>query len=267
MRLRDHTGFETRYVSSEFDIVITFKPRIMKKILSLVAVVAMFVASASAQWFVGGNLGFSAESSDYNQGNTQLSLLDTESDTKDYLFEFAPSFGYCFGDWEVGTELGFIQSLGKSNYDKLMSIESEKKRCGFYVAPYVRYYALGITDHIFMFVDLGLSWGFGHGVDVTIVEGEKEKMAYRDMDFEISFTPGIEWQITEHSSIDFYCDFLSLGYEQCTKNCAASTADLRNKKVTDYIHNHYFYFGVNSSSYSYALDSYNLLSVGYTYSF
>ncbi len=130
----------------------------MKKIL-LLAVVMFASLNASAQFYVGGSVGFASVKPVYGS--------DSE-----FSFKILPEFGYCLNEqWAVGAVLGYQKGLpfsglnigngndnvpfSRTNIDNVAG--TSKVEC-FTISPYARYTAIE-WDMVNFFFDGGLTFG------------------------------------------------------------------------------------------------------------
>lgn len=148
----------------------------MKKLL-LLAVLMIASLSASAQFYYGGQVGFSRNATD---NITTLTI--------------APEVGYSFNEkWSFG---------GVLDYDYRYT--SGVKLNIFEISPYARYkYAKLADDKLSFFVDGGVGFGFQKqsGLDAGFV-------------YHIGFRPGISYALNDHYSIVAHLG--NLGWEGAT---------------------------------------------------
>lgn len=132
----------------------------MKKLI-MIAVMAVVAASASAQVYVGGGLGFN-----YEKGKEDGAKSTTQ-------FNIKPEVGYTLTEkWAVGMQIG-LTSEKKEDCDALT---------GFSVEPYARYTFASI-DKVSFFVDGGVGYEtFG-----------KDK----GNEFRIGVRPGVNFNVAE----------------------------------------------------------------------
>lgn len=148
----------------------------MKKLL-LLAAFALASISASAQFYYGGQVGFSRNATD---NITTVTI--------------APEVGYSFNDkWSVG---------GVLDYDYYYHSGSDTNV--FEISPYARYtYAAVASDKLKFFVDGGV----GFGVQKT--KGYDAGFVYH-----IGFRPGLSYSFNDHYSIVAHIG--QLGWEGAT---------------------------------------------------
>lgn len=135
----------------------------MKKIVLLVFLMGAAL-SASAQVYVGGNVGF---------------WTSDKNDVKTTKFDIAPEIGYEFNEkWSLGAQLGYV-------HEKVADVKENT----FYIAPYARYnyFESGIVR---LFID----GGFGFA-------SNKVGDADRETGFEIGLKPGIAVSLTDNISL------------------------------------------------------------------
>jgi len=121
----------------------------MKKIL-LLAVVMFASLNASAQFYVGGSVGFG-------------SVKPTGGSDSEFTFRILPEFGYNLNDqWSVGATLGYQkgfpydgQNIGVGDFSNQYAYSKVEV---FTIAPYARYTAAE-WDMVKFFFDGGLSFG------------------------------------------------------------------------------------------------------------
>lgn len=159
----------------------------MKKIL-LLAVLTIASLSASAQFYFGGQVGFSRNATD---NVTTVTI--------------APEVGYSFSDkWSFGGVLDYDY-----RYDKGSNLNI------FEISPYARYKFASLADNkLKFFVDCGV--GFG----VQSATGYKTGFVYH-----IGFRPGLSYALNNHYSLVAHIG--QLGWEGATDK-AASTYGRKN---------------------------------------
>ena len=148
----------------------------MKKIL-LLAVVMFASLNASAQFYVGGSVGFG-------------SVKPVGGGDSEFIFRILPEMGYNLNDqWAVGAVLGYQkgfpytgQNLGTGEYNTLYS---SSKAEAFTIAPYVRYTAME-WDMVKFFFDGGMAFQSIKDTGTNISLGVRPGVALSLTD-EISF--------------------------------------------------------------------------------
>lgn len=134
---------------------------------------------ATAQWFVGGSLGYHSESS---------------AD----LLHFSPEVGYSFNPhWTVGLSTN-LQNLTRQV--KILDLTDHYitgKRSDFYcfLNPYVRYTFLRM-DRLSFFADAAASFDANHGFHVNYA----------------GFRPGLSYQLTDHFTAVAHLGFIGSYY-------------------------------------------------------
>lgn len=169
----------------------------MKKFyLTLVALI--MTVAASAQVYVGGEVGFWRNTDDNHT-----------------TFTLAPQIGYNLSDkWAIGTEIGY-----KHNYKQHVSTN------GFEIAPYARYTVAKAGPVSFI-----LDGGFGfstykakYSKDTALGEVSHESDSFNA--WEIGIKPGVKVSLAKH--VDFIASLGFLGYRDTddvdAKNAAVSS--------------------------------------------
>lgn len=172
----------------------------MKK-LFLLATLFMATISASAQFYVGGEVGFSRN---VTENKTDLTI--------------APEVGYVFNDkWSFAGVIDYsyhFSNPGHSGgYDKSqLNI--------FEISPYARYtYASVASDRLKFFVDCGVGFGLQHkkGGDTGFV-------------YHLGFKPGVAYALNDHYSLVAHLG--QLGWEGATDKVIDAGGMARVNKFT-----------------------------------
>lgn len=146
----------------------------MKKIL-LLAVVMFASLNASAQFYVGGSVGFG-------------SVKPIGGGDSEFIFKILPEVGYNLNEqWAVGATLGYqkgVMALG-SGAETINTQASYSKTELFTIAPYARYTAIE-WDMVKLFFDGGLTFGSYKDSGTYIAVGVRPGVAVSLTD-EISF--------------------------------------------------------------------------------
>lgn len=158
----------------------------MKKFL-LTALVALLSLTASAQIYVGGQVGFWR---DYNENQTNFNLV--------------PEVGYELSDkWAIGLNVGYVY-----NYDNGV------KANGAVVAPYARFTAAQWGP-----VRLFLDGGFGFNTYKTKYDvGNKTVTSDAYNAWEVGIKPGVAVALAKN--VEFIAHFGFLGYRDSDDNAA-----------------------------------------------
>ena len=149
----------------------------MKKIL-LLAVVLFASLNASAQWYIGGSVGF---------GSVKPSGGDSEA-----VFSILPELGYQLNDkWSVGAKVGYHKGDGIAAV-----INSTNTRVDlteeFIIRPYARYSAI-TWDPVTLFFDGSLAFA-------SVID--------RGTRFGLGVKPGIAIALTDHISFVTHLGFV-----------------------------------------------------------
>ena len=130
----------------------------MKKIL-LLAVVLFASLNASAQFYVGGSVGFG-------------SVKPVGGEDSEFVFKILPEFGYNLNDkWAIGATLGYQKgmpfsgmNIGTGNDNVTDGVNNLATQAGFSkvetftISPYARYTAIE-WDSVNLFFDGGITFG------------------------------------------------------------------------------------------------------------
>lgn len=146
----------------------------MKKVL-LLAAFAVVGLAANAQYYVGGNLGFTNEGVKNNKTTT---------------LTIAPEFGYNINSkWAVGGKVGYT----------LVNPENTPETSTFHFAPYVRYTACTLGP-----VSIHFDGGFA-------LENSKVKDQNSVFGWGVGVTPGIAVALSKN--VSFLASFGMIGYQ------------------------------------------------------
>lgn len=187
----------------------------MKKLFITIAFVAAAMF-ANAQFFIGGGLGFTTQG-----GKDKLTAngLTVEADAPKTLgFQFVPSIGFMFND-NMGVGLDFGLGFRKTVEDNLYDDDGDKyketvKTTTIAIAPYFRY-VFAEVDNFKFYADAKFAYATSKPKDKveytdlnTTVEQDGTKMT----SFAFGIIPGIQYNFTDHISINAKLNLLSLGY-------------------------------------------------------
>ena len=156
----------------------------MKKVI-LAALVAVASLSASAQVYVGGQLGFATGKAGDGADNT-------------YKFAIAPEVGYNFNEkWAAGIQIGFTSANGAFDENNVPQTPTKwgKSNSAFAIAPYARY-TFAKTGIASFFVDGGFAAQFMNNSRGNV--------------WTIGFKPGVKLSASE--KVDFVAQLGYLGY-------------------------------------------------------
>jgi long-subunit fatty acid transport protein len=214
----------------------------MKKLV-LMAAIALSIASASAQIFMGGSVGVNFGSSDFG---TNIRGISGKNYNK-FALNMSPKAGYIINDkLSTGLQLKFA-SFG-DNITNLANAKEKTSASEFGLAPFVRYDALTFGK-----VKLGLE-----ALLAVSSASSKTKTAGVEANsiistFELGVVPVLSYSLTEKFNLEAYLDFAEFGFaSQTTKpNQGASISSTS------------FGFGVNADE---AFTTGNL-NIGFVYKF
>lgn len=237
----------------------------MKKVILSVALLVA-AATASAQWYVGGGLGFSSTPSSTSEVATTINGVTTSVETngeKSSDFTFTPELGYCLTDKFC---VGLALSIGNDKTDDAQDISASNqvtssitKNSEWKVFPYAQYYCKSFGK-----ANVYLQGGpiFMGGTSTT--ESEEwdaidSKVVASDLSSETKMSsvglvilPGVDFKISEKISLYTTLNFLGLAYMSSTVETTDKSASTGNKQVTTDKNS---FFGFN-------FDSADILNVG-----
>ena len=215
----------------------------MKKLFITIAFVAAAMF-ANAQFFIGGNLGFSTQSGSVKLENGGTSL--TQDAPKTFTFTIAPSVGFMFNDnMGVGLDILFGSTkLTQKDYtfDPAATVTTKTTDLGF--APYFRY-VFAEVDNFRFYADARIEY-ISSTPKVTIEQGgtslsqDGNKTTY----FGIGVVPGMAYMLTDNISMNCTLNILSLGYtsqKTVSKNIDGAGTD-QTQKINE------FGLGVNGAT-------------------
>lgn len=170
----------------------------MKKIFLSAAMMIAAVSFASAQWFVGGSVGFSQYEQGYNLvNNGGLDFTEFNSNkVETTAFSIVPKFGYIFDEsWMVGLGLGYSHT----------KIKDAAKQNMYGLNPYVRYTAWQVGRFSLAFQG-----------DVTGYMGElKYDMGGKDKirSASVAISPVVQFDLSCNVMLESRFNFASIGWD------------------------------------------------------
>lgn len=176
----------------------------MKKILIALCLILSTAAAANAQWFVGGNIGFSE--SFVKSDISETDVTDYRSESLSSAFSITPRVGYMFNDrWMAGLGVGYRFQRTQSPNDEGECVVNKTNT--FSVSPFVRCnvlwfgpFMLGIeATGSYLFSDLkdDQNWN-------------RQVRTYRSLEARIA--PVLELDVSKNLSLECRLNFLSIGY-------------------------------------------------------
>jgi hypothetical protein len=160
----------------------------MKKVFLFALVAVLSIASASAQAYIGGSLGFLSSSAKPEGGEKITSSA----------FSFAPEVGYSLTE---KLDLGIAVAFGSGKSGDL-------KTTGFGVAPYVRYSLVEFGK----FSVLGKA---SLGIDSETEKDNGYKTTLTT--FGLNVAPVLKYDLSDHFVLLANLNFLGLGFNQTTE--------------------------------------------------
>jgi len=200
----------------------------MKRVILIIAVLVSGILTASAQFFVGGSVGFDYDGGKYKRGSTSTDR------TKSLTFQVAPKGGYYFTDrFGVGLDLGLGYTQRKTpnysgNDDRIVT------EFDWQVGGFARYNLIG-TEKLSLLLEGGVYYiGNKSKTKTGAVSVDNDPITT----FAIIVLPVLSYNLTDRLSIEALCDFLRLGYALETRK-SATNKDNKNTRS-------HFGLGVNA---------------------
>lgn len=180
-----------------------------KSVLILTAVFGISSLASAQGFFIGGSLGFGSNSYKYqNYNSTSGSFDDEKTSTDKGSFSFAPTVGYTLNDdWEISATFKFRTDKDKLD-DEYYAPEKDKT---FGVALSGRRY-FELSDKFNWYVDASLYFSKESDEEFSKSMGKIEGYTNYTKDFGLYIVPGIDYEISDHWSVDMDFNFISLGY-------------------------------------------------------
>ena len=194
----------------------------MKKVFLLIMVAVLGMATANAQWYLGGSLGF--------RSNTYDPDVDGAKKGKVTAFSIVPEIGYSLTDKvDLGISIGFTSTKFKdTNVDFMFLGEQveldgvkEFTITGWEVAPYIRYNLVQFGNFSLLgkaSIDIE-----GGKMKNKIEGGDDEELKYTAFGFNIK--PVLKYTLSEKFDLLADLNFLSLGFNQTNVKDGATVTD------------------------------------------
>ena len=210
----------------------------MKKLFITLAFVAATMF-ASAQFYVGGNLGLATEGGTYKYEANGISI--SQDQPKSFGFTFAPEIGFMFNDnMGVGLQLNFgLNKMTDKDYsDPDMTVTYTTKTTSIGFAPYFRY-VFAEVDNFKFYADARIEYS----IDKPKVKMEAsgttvEVDGAKTTTFGFGIVPGMAYNFTDNISMNCQLNILELGF---TSEKVVDDQD----NYTETIKTNDFGFGVN----------------------
>ena len=214
----------------------------MKKILLTLALVA-FGMTASAQWVMGGQIGFGhngTHNDNYTAGSTSTTAVAVQ-----------PKLGYNLNEnWQIGATIVVGYDYTR-NYGGAEDTYNSTANLQFGISPYVRY-TYGIWKKWNLFVEG--SFVFGMSPETTTyayVNGNEVGNVKNGDDvtfLSVGIIPGLNCKLSDKFSLDLYLDVASLTWNMVNTNGFDTHdfsfgANLDRRTITNYLNN--FRIGFN----------------------
>lgn len=188
----------------------------MKKLLFASVLLTFMATVASAQFFVGGSVGFS-----HSGGSVEVDNTVTDGPSSNY-FEFAPKVGYELSeDLEVGVRLGL--SLYRTKTPG--ATETINKNSGIALEPFARYYAITMNKFA-----LGLEGTLGLGMSTQKTEaGGTTTDGPKNTSLSFNVAPGLFYHMSDRVTLEAVLGGLSLNYAYNVQKTEAGGVTTKNR--------------------------------------
>jgi hypothetical protein len=208
----------------------------MKKIVILFITIIVATATANAQFFIEGSVGFRyADSSDTDYSSSSLSI--------------APSIGYWLNN---KVAIGISPGFGGENIDGTIDtgLENEERRRNWLISVFGRY-KLWEKEKFSILIKTPVGYG------TTNYKNTKDTYTLRDNSmsyFQVSAFPLVSYKLGERFDIIAECSFFSLSFSSTAHDDKAANAKSTSNQ---------FNFGAKSSIFN----SLGNISIGFVYNF
>lgn len=211
----------------------------MKKTV-LILVAALGISNfASAQFFVGGSLGFGSDKNKY-QLRTESGWSEKETASDNKSFHISPLVGYTLNeDWEIGLSLNCAISKNKT-------LDSDSNTYGTYL--YGRRY-FDLPGNFSWFVDAALNFSSNKQTSDYTFDSNSYTRTDKSSSLGLYLEPGISYDFNEHWSADIYFNMMSLGYSMSW----GKNSDEQYPQYDRKTYNNEFGFDAASASNSFSL--------------
>ncbi|GHT42438.1 hypothetical protein AGMMS49965_13940 [Bacteroidia bacterium] len=200
-------------------------------------VAVLGTVSASAQFYVGGSLGYSTNTNEHTEHPSSEKTTKTTEQTA--LLTVAPDLGFALSEkFEVGLEFGFESETDKKSSEDESVSGHDKRESGWEIAPYARYECLSAEK-------------FSVWAQVVLGYGVK---AEENTTFSVQFAPVLKYSLSHHVKLISRVNFLSIGFAS-----TSSKEKEGEKQITN--------FGVGVNKFHGATASGGLFTVGFEYEF
>lgn len=190
----------------------------MKKVFLTIACVA-FAFAANAQLTLGGNLGFGIQ----NIGKASVETptptgitTNTVDPQKTFNFAIQPKIGYAFNDKMAA---GIIFGIGITNTTNSFSsvfpggaTNGKMNEFSWNVTPYFRYNIASFDRFTFFGEASVFLGGANTKYKCDVANGTWESEPITAFGLKIAVTPGLNYKINQHISMDLYLDLVNLGF-------------------------------------------------------
>ena len=175
----------------------------MKKLFAL-AIVALMAVSASAQYYIGGGIGFGMDKTKPEGGESSTNTS----------FTIAPELGY---NLDANSSLGIRIGFTSSKEDGI----PETKTNNFIIEPYYRYYFFGFGNFR-VAAEAGLNFNTGKTTWSTAGNPDIERKV---TGFGLNVTPVLTYGLTDKVTLLAGLNFMGLGFNQEKIKDAGTTTE------------------------------------------
>lgn len=185
----------------------------MKKIIAAVGV-AMCSLTANAQFWVGGNVGFSRF-----ENSSELETESESAESKPVRLYFGPKIGYSFNDkWAVALSLSYSHG---TNENKASSSDyiSKSNQHYFDITPFVRY-SFAKSGIVSFHVDGGMTFGYSKSKWESKYNSDMDyerRNPYSDREtnmFNVGLRPGMQIDLSDHVALELNLGFFGYSWHR-----------------------------------------------------
>lgn len=220
----------------------------MKKVFLLMMVVVLGATTASAQFFIGGSIGFDSKSYKPEGGEKSTSTS----------FNIKPEFGYSLTDkFDLGIAIGFDMTK-----DPSAVADKDDKTTGFEVAPFVRYSMVefgkfSVLARGEVFFGTGKTEEYSETPDPATGNMIVNKTELKNTDFGVRIKPVLKYSLSDKFDLLADLNFMAIGFTSSSEK----VGDTKIGRETN------FNFGVDSFNVTNFGSDMAPLSIGFAFKF
>lgn len=181
----------------------------MKKLVLTITFVVMAVITCNAQFYVGGNLGYSSSSSSTKTSYGSQSYESKNDGYSDLVF--SPKVGFFINSkMSVGVSFSYNPYTDKRYSSKTVDqTEIDYKYKSWSVNPYLRYTVAQVGNlSIMAEVSAGI-----HGDNPTVKTGKISSDSAKISGYSFGLVPVVSYKLSNKFSLETYVNFLALTYK------------------------------------------------------